>query len=133
MRGFLQRELVPYRVEATTGETQGLATGYFEPLLAASRVQRTGFDVPLYRPPADLAQRRPYWTRQELETLPAARAALKGQEIAWLASPLDALLLQVQGSGRLRITERNGSQRLVRMAYAAPQRPALPVGGPVAD
>ena len=63
-------------------------------------------------------QRRPYWSRQQLDTLPAARAALRGQEIAWLASPLDALLLQIQGSGRLRIAEPDGRQRLVRLAFA---------------
>jgi membrane-bound lytic murein transglycosylase A len=117
-RDFLQRELQPYRVESPAGEALGLATGYFEPLLAASRQPRPGFTVPVYRPPADLAQRRPWWTRQQLDTVPAAAAALRGREIAWLASPLDALLLQIQGSGRLRITERDGSQRTVRLAFA---------------
>jgi membrane-bound lytic murein transglycosylase A len=117
-RDFLQRELQPYRVESPAGETLGLATGYFEPLLAASRAPRPGFAVPVHRPPADLAQRRPWWTRQQLDTVPAAAAALRGLEIAWLASPLDALLLQIQGSGRLRITENDGSQRTVRLAFA---------------
>ena len=51
--------------------------------------------------------------------MPEARAALRGHEIAWLADPLDALVLQIQGSGRVRITEPDGSQRLVRLAYAA--------------
>jgi len=117
-RDFLQRELLPYRVESHEGEVQGLATGYFEPLVAASRRPRPGFAVPLHRPPADLAQRRPYWTRQQLDTLPAAAAALRGQEIAWLASPLDLLVLQIQGSGRLRVTEPDGSERTVRVAFA---------------
>lgn len=118
-RDFLQRELQPYRLAAADGQDKGLATGYFEPLLNASRVRRPGFEVPLYRPPADLQQRRPWYTRQQAETLPAAQAALRGLEIAWLASPLDALLLQIQGSGRLNISEPDGKQRLVRMAFAA--------------
>ena len=117
-RDFLQRELQPYRVESLDGQTQGLATGYFEPLLLASRQRRPGFGVALHRPPADLAQRKPYWTRQQLDTLPAAMAGLRGQEIAYLASALDLLVLQIQGSGRLRITEADGRQRLVRVAYA---------------
>jgi membrane-bound lytic murein transglycosylase A len=35
-----------------------------------------------------------------------------------VADPLDALVLQIQGSGRLRITEADGSQRTVRLAFA---------------
>jgi membrane-bound lytic murein transglycosylase A len=93
-------------------------TGYFAPLIDASRKPTRQRKVPLYAPPADLAQRKPYWTRQELDTLPAAQAALKGREIAYVADPLDALVLQIQGSGRLRITEPDGSQRLVRLAFA---------------
>jgi membrane-bound lytic murein transglycosylase A len=117
-RDFLQRELLPYRVESPEGATTGLATGYFEPLLSARRQRGDGFTVALHRPPADLAQRRPWYTRQQVDTLPAAAAALRGQEIAWLASPLDLLVLQIQGSGRLRITEPDGRQRTVRVAFA---------------
>ncbi len=117
-RQFLQRELQPYRVESLAGDAQGLATGYFEPLLLASRRARPGFGIAVHRPPADLAQRRPYWTRQQLDSLPAAGAGLRGQEIAYLASALDLLVLQIQGSGRLRITEPDGSQTTVRLAFA---------------
>ena len=117
-RDFLQRELQVYRVEALDGAAQGLATGYFEPVLLASRQPRPGFTVAVHRPPADLGQRKPYWTRQQLATEPAAQAALRGQEIAWLASPLDLLVLQIQGSGRLRIGEPGGPERQVRLAYA---------------
>ena len=39
----------------------------------------------------------------------AAQAALRGREIAYLADPLDALALQIQGSGRLRVVEPDGS------------------------
>ena len=117
-RDFLQRELQPYRIESLGGEAQGLATGYFEPLLNASRLPRPGFAVAVYRPPADLAQRRPYWTRQQLDTLPAAQAAMRGQEIAYLASAMDLLVVQIQGSGRLRISEPDGSLRTLRLAFA---------------
>jgi membrane-bound lytic murein transglycosylase A len=117
-RDFLQRELQPYRVESPEGASTGLATGYFEPLVAARRQRQPGFTVALHRPPADLVQRRPWYTRQQLDTLPGAAAALRGQEIAWLASPLDLLVLQIQGSGRLRITEADGRVRTVRVAYA---------------
>ena len=119
-RDWLQRQLRPYRVESLERDPVGLATGYFEPLVEASRVSRPGFRVALYGPPADLASRSPYWTRQQLETLPAAQKSLHGREIAWVRDRLDALLLQVQGSGRLVFaSERGGAPTLVRVAYAA--------------
>ncbi len=96
----------------------GLITGYFEPLVEASRTPRPGFRFPLYAPPADLGQRVPYWSRQQLETLPAAMSSLRGRELAYLADPLDVLLLQVQGSGRLNLIGADGKRRLVRIAYA---------------
>ena len=115
-RDFLQRELQAYRVESISGETEGLATGYFEPLLQASRRPRPGFTVALHRPPLDLAKRRPYWTRQQLAG--EASASLRGQEIAYVATELDLLVMQIQGSGRLRLTEPDGSERQVRLAFA---------------
>ncbi|MCU0967848.1 MAG: MltA domain-containing protein [Rubrivivax sp.] len=118
IRAWLEARLEPWRLESHDGRADGLATGYFEPLLAASRQRRDGFSVALHAPPADLATRRPYWTREQLETVPAAMAALRGREIAWVASPLDALLLQIQGSGRLELREADGRTRLVRMAFA---------------
>lgn len=117
-REWMRRSLQPYRVEPLQGATDGLLTGYYEPLLEASREATARHAVPLYRPPAGLASRKPWYSRQEIDTLPEAKAQLRGREIAWLADPLDALVLQIQGSGRLRITERDGSQRLVRLAFA---------------
>lgn len=117
-RVWLQSRLNPYRIESLDGSAQGLITGYFEPIIEASRQPQGSFQVPLYAPPADLASRKPYWTRQELETLPAAQAAIRGRELAYLADPLALLSLQIQGSGRLQLSEPDGSQRTVRMAYA---------------
>ncbi len=118
-RGWMMRTLQPYRVEPLQGASEGLLTGYYEPLLEASRQPTATHTVPLYRPPAALAGRKPWYTRQEMDTLPQAQAALRGREIAWLADPLDALVLQIQGSGRVRVAEPDGSHRLVRLAFAA--------------
>ncbi|MDP2368023.1 murein transglycosylase A [Rhodoferax sp.] len=116
---WITSRLQPYRVEALVDEGPGLLTGYFEPMFEASRLPGPGFSVPLYQAPVGLAQRKPWYSRQEIDTLPAAQAALKGREIAYLADPVDALILQIQGSGRLRVTEPDGQQRLLRVAYAA--------------
>ncbi len=117
-RAWLEQHLKVYRVESPEGDPTGLVTGYFEPLVAASRRPTATQRVPLYQAPPDLAWRKPYWTRQQIETQPAAQTALKGREIAWVEDPLDALVLQIQGSGRLQMTEADGRQRLVRLAFA---------------
>ncbi len=115
LRRWLAAHLQPWRLEAADGNAEGLATGYFEPTIDASRRPRAGFRIPLYAPPPG----RPGYTRQQYESLPAAQALLKGLEIAWIEDPLDALLLQVQGSGRLRVSEADGRVSSVRLAFAA--------------
>lgn len=118
VRRWLASQLQPYRIEAGDGGSEGLLTGYFEPTLDAMRRPRGGFRMPLHAPPPELATRKPYYTRQQLDTVPAAMAALRGLEIAWVEDPLDALLLQIQGSGRLRIGDA-GKPTIVRLAFAA--------------
>lgn len=115
---WMQSRLQPHRVETPQGEATGLLTSYFEPIIEASRNPAPGFTVPLYQLPAGLATRKPWFTRQEMDTLPEAQAALRGKAIAYMADPVDALVLQIQGSGRVRITQPDGSQRWVRLAYA---------------
>jgi membrane-bound lytic murein transglycosylase A len=117
-RAWLMQKMQPYRVESLQGSTDGLLTGYYEPMLDATRQPTPQNTVALYRPPASLAARRPWFTRQEIDTLPEARAQLRGREIAYIADPLDALMVQIQGSARLRITEADGTQRVVRLAFA---------------
>lgn len=122
VRQWLQANLKPWRVETADGQTTGLLTGYVEPLIEARRTPQGGFLTPLYRPPLGLAQRKPFYTRAELESLPEARASLTGRELLYVADPLDALLVQVQGSTRVRVLDEldpQGEPRLVRLAFAA--------------
>ena len=117
-RAWLLQRLQPYRIEPLQSAGDTLLTGYYEPALDASRLPTPAQAAPLYRPPAGLGARRPWYTRQEIDTLPQARAALQGREIAYVADPLDALALQIQGSGRLRITEPDGRVTLARLSFA---------------
>ncbi len=117
-RAWMMARLQPYRIDGLSGPSEGLLTAYFEPVLEASRTANAEFSVPLYQPPLNLAQRKPWFTRQEMDTLAQARDALRGREIVYLADPIDALVLQIQGSGRVRVTEPDGSRRLLRLAYA---------------
>jgi membrane-bound lytic murein transglycosylase A len=120
VRAWLMQRFAPYRVLPldASASGNGLVTGYFEPLVDASRSPRGATRVPLYAPPADLATRKPWYTRAQIETSAAAQAALRGREIAYVADPLDAMLLQVQGSGRLRLIGADGQAQTIRIAFA---------------
>lgn len=118
-RTWMMQNLQPYRVEGLQGPTDGLLTSYYEPVLEASRQMRLGFTVPLYRSPASVNGKKPWFTRQEMDTLPQVKAQLRGLEIAYVADPIDALILHIQGSGRVNMLEADGSKRTVRLAYAS--------------
>lgn len=116
---WLRARLQPYRVEPLDGgAASGLLTGYFEPEFVARRTVGAGFASPLYKLPPGVRAGQPWYSRREMDTLPDAQAALRGQALLYLADPVDSLLLQIQGSGRIRVLEADGQERLVRLAYA---------------
>ncbi|MBO1225122.1 MAG: MltA domain-containing protein [Candidatus Scalindua sediminis] len=84
-------------------------TGYGTPIYDGSLTQTETFRYPLYKKPADF--RRPYFTRREIEE----RNLLKGNEIAYLKSKLDAYLIHVQGSAQLNLP----SGQKLYVGYAA--------------
>jgi membrane-bound lytic murein transglycosylase A len=117
---WLLRRFQPYRVTNPDGSIPaGLLTGYYEPVLSASRLRTATHTVPLYAQPARLPPQQPWFSRQDIDTLPAAQAQLAGREIVWLADPIDALILQIQGSGRVQVREPDGQERIIRLAFAA--------------
>ncbi len=122
-RLFLMTNLQPFKIVSASGETSGLLTGYFEPIFNASRSKKPGFETPLYAPTAEIlslkSNHSKWYSRQEIEIAPAVQEVLRGQEIAWMSDPLDVLILQIQGSGRLNITENDGSQKWIKVIYAA--------------
>ena len=95
-------------------DSQGtvLFTGYFTPILKASRTPSATYRYPIYKVPADfikgadekdVAQQRlpdggtrPYPTRAELE----ASGALKGLELLYFSEPYDPYVVEVQGSAK---------------------------------
>lgn len=115
---WLMQRFQPYRVETLQGASEGLLTSYYEPVLEASRLPRPGYAIPQYGVPSSLGQRKPWFSREEIETQAVARAALKGKELVYLADPVDAMVLHIQGSGRIRVTEADGRVRTVRLAFA---------------
>ena len=117
---WMVRKLQPYRVVNPDGsEPAGLLTGYYEPVMSASRQRTATHTVPLYAPPARLGERQPWFSRRDIDTRADVQAQLAGREIVWLNDPIDALILQIQGSGRVVVREPDGSERTVRLAFAA--------------
>ena len=80
-----------------------LFTGYFEPELRGARQQGGAYQYPLYRLPEEITQGTPWLTRREIEESEAL--ANRGLEIAWIDDPVDVFFLQVQGSGRVRLSD----------------------------
>lgn len=104
-RGFFELYFRPVMI--TDGQPM-LFTGYFEPELSGSRVADAKFRYPVHALPPDLPKGA---TRRQIEEQHLA----KGYEIVWLADPVDAFFLQVQGSGRIRLPD--GS--VLRLGFAA--------------
>ncbi len=88
----------------------GLFTGYFEPQLKGSLVQTSRYDTPLYTYPKDWPAGQSLPSRQSIEN-----GALDGRELelVWVDDPVAAFFLQIQGSGRVKLT--NG--RSMRLGY----------------
>lgn len=94
-------------------DQRAFLTGYFEPEVAGSLEPDEQYRYPLYAPPADLVTSKgrtgrlqdgrlePYWSRRQIEE----QDLLAGKELVYLADPLEAFVLHVQGSGRVRLPD----------------------------
>ncbi|TNE32124.1 MAG: murein transglycosylase [Alphaproteobacteria bacterium] len=134
-RQFFEQWFTAYLVrDAESEKSDGLFTGYYEPLLHGSLEKTTRYNVPLYKKPDDLVE----------VNLGAFRATLKGQNIAgrvekgrlvpyhdraeigkgalkekgevllWVDDPVQAFFLHIQGSGRVKFED--GTE--MRVGYA---------------
>ena len=93
------------------GQPPALFTGYFEPELDGSPVPTGSFRFPLYRRPPELQDGTAYHSRAAIE---GGAIAGRGLELAWLDDAVDVYFLQVQGSGRIRMTDGT----VMRVGYA---------------
>jgi membrane-bound lytic murein transglycosylase A len=131
-RAFIERALQPWRITTDEKKT-GLVTGYYEPQLNGARARSVQFNAPLYGVPGDLVSievgelypalktERLRGRLQGKKVVPFPDRAqladgklLAGRELLWVDSAIDAFFLQIQGSGRVRLTD--GST--VRLAFA---------------
>ena len=133
-RRFFETQLKPYAIQAADGNSGGLVTGYYEPLLRGSRARTKGFEQPVRGVPEDLLtidlsalfpelkDKRvrgrlegnkvvPYWSRAEI----AARGdRLPSRTLLYVDDAVELFFLQVQGSGRVSLPDGT----LARLNYA---------------
>jgi membrane-bound lytic murein transglycosylase A len=148
---FFEDNFRPIRINKL-GDTDGFLTGYYEPIIAGSRVPTGAFTAPLFRRPPNLvaAGRRklgdafpskgvfvgrrvgrrkiaPYYDRGQIED-----GALDGWhlEICYLHDQVDVLFAQIQGSARIRLEDGT----ILRINYDSHNGwPYTPVGRALVD
>ena len=126
---------------------RALFTGYYEPEVAGARQRGGVYQTPIYRRPGNvvqaatgpdprgrrLQQRGPGGKPVAIPDRAAiVRGALRGRglELAWLADPIDAFFIQIQGSGRVLLAD----GEVMRVGYAGTNgRPYVAVGKVLMD
>jgi membrane-bound lytic murein transglycosylase A len=131
-RAFVEATFQAWAIASAEGATEGLVTGYYEPVLTGSRTRSDRFRQPVYGIPPDLVAVElesvnpdlkglrlrgrmmgnrlvPYWTRAEIEANREFRAPI----LAWVEDPVELFFLQVQGSGQLDL----GAGQRLRLGY----------------
>jgi membrane-bound lytic murein transglycosylase A len=122
-KAFFETQFIPHRI--AHGKTEGMLTGYYEPVLQGSRTPEGKFQTPVYKRPADLvnvvaeADRAskqtgfthlrhtdagdvPFPTREEIEK---GALANQGLELLYLEDPVEVFFMHIQGSGRIHLTD----------------------------
>lgn len=126
--GFFDFLSKNFELQKVTGEGQKtLFTGYYIPLLEAKREKDGVFKYPIYSKPNDMVSLDlsplgpafknivfigrfddknnfvPYFSRKEIDNSGVLKE--KNLELCYLKDPLDVLLLQIQGSGYLKMED----------------------------
>jgi len=148
-RHFFERYFIPY-LAGNNGESEGLFTGYYEPLLHGARERGGAYQTPLLKRPPDLVtvelgRFRPAWRGERIAGRVVHGALLPYQSRAqivhgaldplhltllWVDDPIGAFFLQVQGSGRVELSD--GST--VQLGYDGQNgQPYVAIGKLLAD
>jgi membrane-bound lytic murein transglycosylase A len=132
-RRFFETAFTPFQV-TDRGKDVGLFTGYYEPLLEGARAADARYRYPLHKRPPDLIHvdlgqfdpaldGRKIAGRVEKDRLVPYpdRAAIdqgalagRGLELLWVDDPVAKFVLQIQGSGQVRLADGG----IVRVGYA---------------
>ena len=137
LRSFFETQFVPYRLTNPDASTQGLITGYYEPLLRGARTRSAKYAQPVLGVPPDLLtidlsdvlpdmknmrlrgrlqgnKVVPYYSRAEIVGRQSEHAEAAGKVLLWVDDPVELFFLQIQGSGRVQLPD----GKMVRIGYA---------------
>ncbi len=133
-RQFFETGFSAYAIVSPEDSASGMITGYYEPVIAGSRVRSAAYADPILGVPDDLIDvdlaslypelngmrlrgrldgRKliPYYSRAEID---ARGSGMPAPVIAWAADPVELFFLQIQGSGQIRLED--GTR--LRVGYA---------------
>ena len=111
-RRFFRTHFLPYLIEKPgNGELNAFFTGYYEPLVAGSLTQNPDFSAPILARPDNLDGLSPYPVRAKIE---AGAIDTHTRPLVWVKDPVEAFMIQVQGSARVRLVD----GRVLRLVYA---------------
>jgi membrane-bound lytic murein transglycosylase A len=120
-RQFFENFFTPWQLTNEDGSVTGTITGYYVPEMAGRRAPDDTYKYPLYRQPDDLLtidlgkvypelsdyrlrgrvegnRVVPYFDRSEID---GTVQPLAGNELFWVADPVELFFLHIQGSGRI--------------------------------
>ncbi|QTA79055.1 Membrane-bound lytic murein transglycosylase A [Desulfonema limicola] len=123
---FIKSKYAVYKSSGGKDTQKVLFTGYYEPLLYGSPHQTPEYKYPVYGPPSDLSivdlsafssklqghkiigrvegkTFVPYHDREDIEKNNALQG--KAKELAWVKDPVALFFLQIQGSGKIALTD----------------------------
>ena len=145
LRAWFEAQLQPWKLVNADGAREGLLTGYYEPIIKASRKKDKNYRYPIFSVPDDLItvdlseiypelknmrlrgriegkKLLPFYSRAEWTKEETRRA---NSAIMWTNDAIDLFFLQIQGSGQVDLID---GQR-VRISYADQNgHPYRPVG-----
>lgn len=122
LRRYIDENYYVYKSTGSNGSGEVLFTGYYEPFLEGSLLERDIYKYPVYGTPSDLISIDlslfsakyagekitgrytgqtvvPYYERKEIET--GTILENKASVIVWVKDPIDLFFLQIQGSGKI--------------------------------
>jgi membrane-bound lytic murein transglycosylase A len=145
LRSWFETQLQPWQLVNPDGSREGLVTGYYEPVVTASRKKDKTYRYPVFGVPDDMItvdlselypelksmrlrgriegkKLVPYYSRAEWTEQETKRA---NKALMWASDPIDLFFLQIQGSGQVDFPD---GQR-IRISYADQNGyPYRPVG-----
>ena len=119
---FIQKKFLPYKINTRSGKEEGLLTGYYEPEIRGSLRKTKTYKYPIHETPEDLIvvdlssiyphlknyrlrgklegnKLVPYDTRKQ-----SSSKHVPSKVICYTDSKIDLFFLEIQGSGRVKLT-----------------------------